>query len=140
MDTINVKVAFCTQCKGYYAATSVRKEDNNHPEIIDHYFYHGEPHFTLNSRLFDENTQYLNTDIRIIKLSEHQVSDHQHCCCLKEIKTLKTVTKKTTQKDSKTEINPEKYEIESDVYFKDLYYTYDNFHGFTRPVSRSISA
>jgi len=139
MDTINVKVAFCTQCKGYYAAAPLRKEDNNHPEIIDHYFYHGEPYFTLNSNMFEENTQYSYTDIRIVELSEHQASDHQHCCCKKEMKTLEHV-EKPKYRESKVEINPEKSEMESDVYFQDLYYTYDNFHGFSRSVGRSISA
>lgn len=140
MESINVKVAFCTECKGYYAATPAKKEDCNHPEIIDHYFYHGEPHFTLNQRSFESNTQLSNTEVRILKLSDHQANDHQHCNCVKTIEQRKTVTLKSEPKEHKLITSTENSEMEADVYFTDLYCTYNNFHGINTSVGRSASA
>ncbi len=139
MDSINVKVAFCTECNGYYTATPDSGEDCNHPEIIDHYFYHGEPHFTLNRNSFEKNTQFLKTEIRTLKLSDHQAADHLHCNCLKEINSLKNVSDKK-QKEHKISVVSEILEIDADIYFQDLYYTYNNFHGSNTSTSRSASA
>ncbi|UFH33110.1 hypothetical protein LNP04_05150 [Chryseobacterium sp. C-71] len=140
MESINVKVAFCTECKGYYAATPTKKEDCNHPEIIDHYFYHGEPYFTLNQRSFESNTQLSNTEVRILKLSDHQANDHQHCNCVKDIVQRKKIASKSEYNESKLITSTENSEMEADVYFTDLYCTYNNFHGINTSVGRSASA
>lgn len=137
MESIDVKVAFCTECKGYYAATPAKKEDSNHPEIIDHYFYHGEPRFTLNPQSFALSTQWSNTEIRTISLLNHQENDHHHCNCVKNGEDRKIVI---NTKDHKLVLSPENSEVDSDIYFTDLYYTYNNFHGVTTSSGRSASA
>lgn len=140
MESINVKVAFCTECNGYYAATPAKKEDCNHPEIIDHYFYHGEPHFTLNQHSFESNTQFSDTEIRVLELSKHQESDHQHCNCSKNTEKKRNVALRAEAKEHKLVMSTENSEIEADVYFTDLYCTYNNFHGLNAAIGRSASA
>lgn len=140
MEQINVKVAFCTECEGYYAATPVKVEDYNHPEIIDHYFYHGEPHFTLCKNSFEENAQFLNTEIRIVELSEHQANDHRFCHCLKKANSLRTVALGKNQKETLFPVQIDKVEMDAEIYFTDLYHTYNNFHGVNTSNKRSASA
>lgn len=140
MEQINVKVAFCTECEGYYAATPDKTENSDHPEIVDHYFYHGEPRFTLCKTSFEENTQFLNTEIRVVELSEHQANDHRYCNCLKKANSLRTVNLGKNQKEPLFHVLPETVEMDADIYFKDLYHTYINFHGADTLSKRSASA
>ncbi|MCU7613150.1 hypothetical protein N0B16_01770 [Chryseobacterium sp. GMJ5] len=138
MVSINIKVAFCTSCKGYYAATPYKKEHAEHPEIVDHFFYHGEPWFTLDNTTFEKITQNENTEIRVLKLSEHRANDHQYCHCSKKA-LQKSADKKSYITKSTVHI-VDYYEVYADLYFKDLYHTYNNFHGAETSATRSISA
>lgn len=113
--SIKIKVAFCKECSGYNSATPLQKKHCQHPEIIDHYFYHGEPYFTLDDNTFKDYTQDERIEIKILTISEHIKTDHLHCNCLQKTSALKTF-----------EIL-ENYEIETDFYFKDLYKFY-NIH------------
>ncbi len=109
--SIIIKVAFCKKCKGYSCATPIEKKHIQHPEVIDHYFYHGEPYFTLDHNTFENHIQYENIEVKLISFSEHVKADHLYCNCLKKTVVLKEF-----------EII-ERYE--TDIYFKDLYKFYN---------------
>lgn len=119
----------CKDCNGYYCSAPLEKKDIDHPEIIDHFFYHGEPWFTLDKNTFSKFKNYENTEIVIIDLDQHQKHDHQYCRCTKK----KAVSKKkyvhSVTRKQKDVVLIEKNEADNDIYFKDLYYTYNNFHG-----------
>lgn len=140
MESINVTVAFCTICNGYHAATLEKKEDINHPDIIDHYFYHGEPHFTLNINSFPDIIRSSDTEIRTMKLADHQKKDKQHCNCTESKRNKRMVTLEAKRKNHTVLLQPEINDSDTDIYFNDLYYTYNNFHGFSDITGRSASA
>lgn len=129
--SIKIQVALCTDCNGYYSSAPLEKKDIFHPEITDHYFYHGEPRFTLDIDGFEKFKKFENTEIKVFDLDEHRTQDHLHCHCLKKKQTSK---KKYTYKAPKKEkiiSTIEKIDADTDIYFKDLYYTYNNFHGIS---------
>jgi len=138
MISINIRVAFCTTCRGYYAATPVNKEHCNHPEIIDHFFYHGEPWFTLNNNTFEKMTSNNHTEIRILELSEHRTHDHQYCYCSKKALPTKLVEEKPVIDKKNMSSVRDYYEVYADVYFKDLYHTYNNFHEIRTSGKNSV--
>ena len=126
--SIKIQVAMCTKCNGYYSSAPLEEKDSNHPEIIDHFFYHGEPWFTLEQDTFNKCKGYAHTEIMVMDLNEHAENDHEYCHCekkvVKEGNHIQAVAKK-----EKNHLVIEKYEVENEIYFKDLYYTYNNFHG-----------
>jgi len=131
MKSISIKVAFCTNCKGYCSATPADQKDHDHPEIIDQFFYHGEPWFTFDQKTFEAKTQYQEIDIKILDLTTHKIKDRNYCYCSK---TKKVAAKAPISVSSKTEqvyFTSDYQEVESDLYFKDLYHTYQNFHGLS---------
>lgn len=109
--SIKIKVAFCKKCDGYSCATPVEKKHIQHPEIIDHYFYHGEPYFTLDHNTFENHIQYENMEVKLISFSEHVKMDHLYCSCLKKADILQEF--EVIEK------------LETDIYFKDLYKFYN---------------
>ncbi|MEA1848717.1 MULTISPECIES: hypothetical protein [Chryseobacterium] len=127
--SIKIQVAKCTDCNGYYSSAPLENKDIFNPEITDHYFYHGEPWFTLDLNAFEKFKKYERTEIKVVELDEHRKQDHLHCHCPKK----KTVSKKkyaySASKKQHTLPAIEKYDADTDIYFKDLYYTYNNFHG-----------
>ncbi|MCD1117411.1 hypothetical protein [Chryseobacterium turcicum] len=127
MEQIYIKVAFCQKCSGYHASTYADSSQKNNPEIIDHYFYHGEPYFTLNPSSFSKAEQLEYTTIKTIPLKEHKKNDHKYCGCKKKIKAV-FVTQKINFSESST-ITP-KYEdvSEVEIYFRDIYRLSYNFH------------
>jgi hypothetical protein len=129
MKSISIKVAFCTSCEGYCSATPVDKNDYDHPEIIDQFFYHGEPWFTFDQKIFEAKTQYQGIDVRILDLEIHRIKDRKYCHCSKTKKTAKSTQISTPPKAEHMYFASDYIEVESDLYFKDLYHTYQNFHG-----------
>lgn len=130
--SIQIKIAFCTKCKGYYSSTTADKKNNNHPDIIDHFLYHGEPWFTLDHHTFDHNKNFENIEVRTLSLEDHRENDHVYCHCEKKARAEKKVYMYELKKTEKTENTNEfieKYEVDTDIYFRDLYYTYNTFHG-----------
>ncbi|MCJ8155116.1 hypothetical protein MKJ01_15210 [Chryseobacterium sp. SSA4.19] len=125
--SIKIQVAMCTKCNGYSSAAPLEKKDSNHPEIIDHFFYHGEPWFTLEQETFEKSKRYAQTEIVVMDLEQHVENDHLYCHCNK--KAIKENHIPAVSKRQKTDLVIEKYEVETEIYFKDLYYTYNNFHG-----------
>lgn len=126
--SIQIKIAFCTECNGYHSATPSDQKNYNHTDIIDHFFYHGEPWFTLDPATFEHATSLENTEVRTINLDEHVMQDHLYCHCEKK-------TASTKNKYDYQSIEPvsaiaaaEKYN-DIEYYFSDLYYTYNTFHG-----------
>lgn len=128
MLSISINVAFCTNCMGYCSATPVEKKYFNHPDIVDHFFYHGEPWFTLDHKTFERKTQFQDIAIKTLDLSVHRNDDLQYCQCKKEKKNLKTTHVSRGSNIEYSQPASEMNEIESDLYFADLYHTYYNFH------------
>ncbi|HBV14384.1 hypothetical protein [Chryseobacterium carnipullorum] len=129
--SVKVKVAYCTQCNGYYSSTPAEIGHSNHPDIIDHFFYHGEPWFTLDHQTFAKYKSYENIEIRVVKLADHVKNDHVYCRCSKK-KSVQRIAYQQESKELKINIESvEKYQIDTDIYFRDLYYTSKNFHGKT---------
>ncbi|MFC3157367.1 hypothetical protein ACFOEQ_01660 [Chryseobacterium arachidis] len=82
--SIQIKVAFCTECRGYHSATPSDKKNINHADVTDHFFYHGEPFFTLDSATFDKASKLENTEVITMSLEEHIKHDHLYCYCDKK--------------------------------------------------------
>lgn len=128
MENIYIKVAYCTNCGGYHSSTPENLAQINHPEIIDHYFYHGEPWFTLDQSVFKMSEMLEETEIKRINLTEHREHDHEYCHCKKKIQTaVKTPFDQfsiypNTLPVAKTPIETE------EVYFRDVYQLSYNFH------------
>ncbi|WP_294201113.1 hypothetical protein [Chryseobacterium sp. sg2396] len=126
--SIKIQVAVCTHCKGYFSAAPFEQKNANHPDIIDHFFYHGEPWFTLDCKTFEKSKNLENTRIVITDLEEHVKDDHRYCHCKKkEIPVRSPYSYESSQAEKYTPYL-EKNELETEIYFKDLYYTYNNFH------------
>lgn len=124
---LELQLAHCGTCNGYYSSTVVNPNDLQNPKIIDHYFYHGEPWFTLDKKTFGLSTSQQATDVRIVDFEEHQKVDHQYCTCNRMVDSkndLKCNLISNTHMSDKT-VN--EY-TEEDIYFYDLYITYNNFH------------
>lgn len=129
MKSISIKVAFCTNCNGYCTATPVDKNDHDHPEIVDQFFYHGEPWFTFDQKTFEANTQYQEIDVKILDLAIHRIKDRRYCHCSKTKKMVKSNHIATPAKSENIYFTSDYIEMEYDLYFQDLYHTYQNFHG-----------
>jgi hypothetical protein len=137
MLSISINVAFCTNCKGYCSATPSDKKLLNHPDIIDHFFYHGEPWFTLDHKTFERKTQFQDIEIKTMDLSVHKTDDHQYCHCKKTRKSAKSTPITQPSKVEYAQSASEMNEIESDLYFTDLYHTYYNFHAQNASMKHS---
>lgn len=136
--SIKIQVAVCTQCNGYYSSAPLEKKHSNHPKIIDHFFYHGEPWFTLEQEIFEKYKTYEHTEIQVVDLHQHSKNDHQYCHCKKKAFTENNILS-VVPKLQKSNPVIEKYEVETEIYFKDLYYTYNNFHGIHPPTHYNSS-
>ncbi|KQM29936.1 hypothetical protein ASE55_05230 [Chryseobacterium sp. Leaf201] len=117
----------------------MEKKDTGHPEIIDHFFYHGEPWFTLEQETFDRCRGYEHTEIAVVDLHEHAQNDHQYCHCKKNVITEEKILSAGPKLQKSIPV-AEKYEIETEIYFKDLYYTYNNFHGIQIPAAGNYNS
>ncbi|KUJ51052.1 hypothetical protein AR685_12565 [Chryseobacterium sp. JAH] len=137
MMSISINVAFCSNCNGYCSATPAEKKHLNHPDVIDHFFYHGEPWFTLDHKTFEKKTQLEDVEVRILDFADHITQDQKYCHCVKAKKTLQTSHRSLHSKTEHNQSTFEIPEIESDLYFKDLYHTYYNFH--SQHVSRKYA-
>lgn len=135
---MKIKVAFCTQCQGYSAATPAEKKYINHPDIIDHFFYHGEPWFTLDHDTFEALKNLEDTEVKIISLQEHTENDHRYCMCHKN--TITTSSASVAEEDYIGSDPVSWYDhqrIDADYYFTDLYHTYNTFHGIA-PIRNNM--
>lgn len=127
--SIKIQVAVCTECKGYFSAAPLEQKNANHPDIIDHFFYHGEPWFTLDCKTFEKSKKLENTQIVVTDLEEHAKDDHRYCNCKKKEVSAQVKYAYEALQTEKYLPYMEKNEMENEIYFKDLYYTYNNFHG-----------
>lgn len=127
--SIKIQVAVCTECKGYFSAAPLEQKNATHPDITDHFFYHGEPWFTLDCKTFDKSKNLENTKIIITDLKEHAKDDHRYCHCKKREVSARIKYAYESLPVEKSIPYLEKNEMETEIYFKDLYYTYNNFHG-----------
>jgi hypothetical protein len=137
MKSISIRVAFCTSCNGYCSATPVDKNDHNHPEVIDQFFYHGEPWFTFDQKKFEAKTQFEGIDVRTLDLAVHRIKDRKYCHCIKAKKVAKTTHISTSVKAEQAYFTSDYNEVETDLYFQDLYHTYQNFHGLSSVTKHS---
>lgn len=137
--SIPIKIAFCTECNGYHSATPSDKKYNNHTDIIDHFFYHGEPFFTLDHSTFEKAAKLENTEIRTIDLQEHIKQDHLYCYCKKKNNAAKKNYSYESADSANQPVINEKYG-DTDYYFKDLYFTYNNFHGLATGNNKNYSS
>lgn len=124
---LELQLAHCETCNGYCSSTIMNKRDAEHPEIIDHYFYHGEPWFTLDAETFEESVQNRSADVQVVDFEEHLKDDLQYCTCdSTAMSESKQVAYHTANIFSyKSEL---KEYIQNDNYFYDLYIAYHNFH------------
>lgn len=129
--SIKIQVAVCTKCNGYCSSAPLDKKDIQHPDIVDHFFYHGEPRFTLDQETFEKVKKYEHTEIVIVDLRKHEENDHLQCNCAKQVRADIPKYRKAVQA-------AERYETD-EIYFKDLYYTYNNFHGISPAASYTAS-
>lgn len=128
MEHINIKIAFCLECGGYHSATPADQTQINHPEIVDHFFYHGEPWFTLDKKTFNKAEMLETTEVKIVSLDKHRKDDHNYCFCSKKVKTI-TKTPLFNFSESKTQvIHNHKSDYDADIYFRDVYRLSYNFH------------
>ena len=137
--SIKIQVATCTQCNGYYSAAPLEQKHTHHPEIIDHFFYHGEPWFTLDQKAFEKFTNHEKIKVIIIDLHTHIQHDHLYCRCEKKTAPTKINYTYEVSDFQKPLSILEKNEIENEIYFKDLYYTYNNFHGIVAATHHGSS-
>jgi len=86
MEKINIMVAFCQECGGYHSAAPADPNQIDHPEIVDHFFYHGEPWFTLNQETFKKAAMLEATEVRTVSLNHHREYDYMYCKCSKKSK------------------------------------------------------
>ncbi|MCF2219338.1 hypothetical protein H9Q08_08470 [Chryseobacterium sp. PS-8] len=128
---IQIQVAQCTECKGYTSAAPLDSKHTYHPEIAHHFLYHGEPAFTLDQKTFDKYRNLENTKVIIMDLAEHEENDHLHCSCAKKAIQKRVYSQKEIYNIPTNHFVSEKHEIDNEIYFKDLYHTYNNFHGLT---------
>ncbi|WDF46280.1 hypothetical protein PQ459_15380 [Chryseobacterium sp. KACC 21268] len=121
---LELQLAHCNICKGYYSSTVLNTKDLSSPEIIDHYFYHGEPWFTLDKKTFDLSVDHQSADVKVVDFEEHLKYDHQYCTCAEsQNDTLDNLS--ANLKTNKKVLN--EY-VDQDIYFYDLYITYNNIH------------
>ncbi|MFY1045812.1 hypothetical protein [Chryseobacterium sp. GP-SGM7] len=128
MENVYVRVAFCKNCGGYHSSAPENLSQINHPEIIDHYFYHGEPWFTLEESVFEIAAMKDATEIKTLHINDHQKNDQDYCFCTKKILT---VTKTPFDQFSvySNTIPATKQAVETEeFYFRDVYQLCYNFH------------
>lgn len=128
MEQIFIKVAFCQKCSGYHASTYADSSQKNNPEIVDHYFYHGEPYFTFNQASFNKAEQLEYTEVKIILLKEHRKNDLQYCGCKKKPKKLSAIIQSISFSESSTQMPKYEEVSETEIYFRDVYRLSYNFH------------
>jgi len=126
MEQINIKVAFCQQCGGYHSSTPADLSQVNHPEIVDHFFYHGEPWFTLCHQTFKKAELLEETEVRMVPLNQHREYDYMYCRCNKKVKK-GTVVPLYQFLQSHYSQPITKTEYENDLYFRDVYRLCYNF-------------
>jgi hypothetical protein len=122
---LELQLAHCDTCNGYYSSTVLNPKDLDHPEIIDHYFYHGEPWFTLDKKTFDALNQQ-SSNVRIVDFNEHLKDDQRYCTCAKNNKLKKDSADLSPNRHISRKIISEF--IDQDIYFYDLYITSQNYH------------
>lgn len=127
MENIYIKVAFCKTCGGYHSSAPAILSQMYHPEIIDHYFYHGEPWFTLDQSVFELAEKMEATETKIMNLEDHTEKDLNYCSCIKKNQQ---VTKSPVENlPLYPKIIPIKQNVETeDFYFGDVYQLCYNFH------------
>ena len=124
---LELQLAHCEKCSGYCSSTVLNQRDLENPEIIDHYFYHGEPWFTLDKDTFRKSINQKKAQIRIVDFDLHLKDDKRYCSCAKntngksglnsyKIPTIQNLLKAVDE-----------YTAE-DVYFYDLYITAHNYY------------
>ncbi|WP_326982863.1 hypothetical protein VUJ46_22365 [Chryseobacterium sp. MYb264] len=124
--SIKIKVAFCTECKGYHSATPAEEKYRDHDDITDHFFYHGEPWFTLDPETFEKALKLENTEVKIMSLTEHAQHDHLYCHCSKRRAKRRHFSYEYF--DTEAQLQTEKKSYDTDYDFRDLYYTSNQFH------------
>lgn len=124
---LELQLAHCEACNGYYSSTVLDTKDLDHPEIIDHYFYHGEPWFTLDKKTFDHSINLQAAKVRIVDFEEHLKDDQRYCTCAKSAKLKKDFVYHQAPNRNASRKAISEF-IDQDIYFYDLYITAHNYH------------
>ncbi|MBV6879018.1 hypothetical protein NG800_003010 [Epilithonimonas ginsengisoli] len=124
---LELQLAHCDTCNGYYSSTVLNPKDLHHPRIIDHFFYHGEPWFTLDRKTFDQTVDHQADSVRIIDFEDHIKDDQRYCTCGKKTKHVKEHLYYLAPSTNRNKKTLTEY-VDQDIYFYDLYITYNNFH------------
>lgn len=124
---LKLQLAHCDACDGYYSSTVLNPKNINHPDIVDHYFYHGEPWFTLDQKTFDESVDRQSGSIQTVDLDEHIKDDQRYCTCIKKANHKKEHLYYLAPNSTRNHKALNDY-VDQDIYFYDLYITYNNFH------------
>ncbi|GGG49426.1 hypothetical protein [Epilithonimonas arachidiradicis] len=126
--SIKLKLAQCNQCKGYRSSTVVNPKDIHHPEVVDHYFYHGEPWFTFNSETFEKSVNYSDITVKVVDLKDHFQNDLCYCTCQHVTAKNKDFFYYTIPGKGQVKTIDFIEDFENDIYFRDLYIIYNNYH------------
>jgi hypothetical protein len=124
---LKLQLAHCDACNGYYSSTVLNPKDINNPEIIDHYFYHGEPWFTLDKKTFDHSIGQQTDHLHIVDFEEHAKEDGRYCTCANKAKHKNEHLYYLSPNINTNKKALNEY-IDQDIYFYDLYITYNNVH------------
>lgn len=122
-----LQLAHCDACNGYYSSTVLHSKDLSNPEIIDHYFYHGEPWFTLDKKTFDDKVDHLNGKVVTVDFEEHIKDDKRYCNCASKTRHTKEHLYYLSPNINRNKKALNEY-VDQDIYFYDLYITYNNVH------------
>lgn len=76
--------------------------------------------------------------MEILDLSVHRIKDNKYCYCSKTKKVSKPTVVSTAKKVDSMYFTSDYPEIE--VYFQDLYHTYQNFHGLSHAGKHSAES
>ncbi|KFC19427.1 hypothetical protein [Chryseobacterium sp. FH1] len=120
---VKLQLANCSHCKGYILSTIINTEDKYHPLILNHYLQHGESRFTLDKKIFDRTVSETMSEIQVVNFKEHLKNQENYCTC-----NCKDKGRIHQFYDKRSSIKTKDENTDQDVYFYDLYLTYNNFH------------
>ena len=127
MEQINIKVAFCLQCGGYHSSAPADFSQVNDPEVTDHFFYHGEPWFTLNKETFEKALLLEDTVVKTLSLSNHKINDKKYCKCTRSPKPVNKIQVYSFPVSDEILMNKNQVS-DSELYFTEVYRLCYNFH------------
>ena len=120
---VKLQLAHCVKCHGYISSLLLNKSYIHHPSVIAPSFHHEEPYFTFDKSTFEKAVRNIDSEVKVVNFNDHLKEAHYYCNC------------KSTECEGKIKNYIPKYEnansndyTDQDIYFYDLYITYNNVH------------